>query len=169
MKKKNSLKLLAFFGALSLLFFNSTLANAHEHHPPHHGTLVELGEEFAHVELLLDPATGGLTAFVLDGEAENPVKISQPSLQIKVKGKGGAATLKLKPVANALTGETASNTSQYQGFSKKLKGLSKFEGSIVRIKAKGTLFNNVWFLYPEGNEGVENPSKKGAKHDKAAQ
>jgi len=100
---------------MPLLFLNLNQASAHEHHPPHNGTLVELGEEFAHVELLLDPATGGLTAFVLDGEAENPVKITQPSLQIKVKTKGGSTLLKLKPVANALTGETAGETSQYQG------------------------------------------------------
>jgi len=157
MKKMKLFWALAMLGASSVLLLNPSRVWAHEHHPPHHGTLVVLGEEFAHVELLLDPATGGLTAFVLDGEAENPVKITQASLLIKVKTRNGSTTLKLRPVANALTGETASDTSQYQGSSKKLKGLSKFEGSIVRIKAKGTDFKDVWFLYPEGNEGVKRP------------
>ena len=44
----------------------------HEHHAPHHGALEVLGDEFAHVELVLDEKTGRLTAYVLDGEAENP-------------------------------------------------------------------------------------------------
>lgn len=157
MKKRKLLSLGVVLATVSFFISGLDRAWAHEHHPPHHGTLVVLGEEFAHVELLLDPATGGLTAFVLDGEAENPVKITQASLLIKVKTGNGSAVLKLKPVANALTGETVSDTSQYQGSSKKLKGLSKFSGSILRIKAKGTDFKDVWFLYPEGNEGVKKP------------
>ncbi len=157
MKKMKLFWALAMSGAFSVLLLNPSRVWAHEHHPPHHGTLVVLGEEFSHVELLLDSATGGLTAFVLDGEAENPVEISQPYLLIKIKGRNGGFTVKLKPVASPLTGETVGNTSEYQGSSKNLKGVEKFEGSIVRIKAKGTDFKNVWFLYPEGNEGVKKP------------
>lgn len=166
MKKRILLWFLSVMGAVLLSLSAFNLALAHEHHPPHHGTLVELGEEFAHLELLLDSFTGGLTAFVLDGEAENPVEISQSSLLVKVKAKGGAFTVKLKPVASALTGETVGNTSQFQGSFKKLKDLEKFEGTIVRIKAKGTDFKNVWFLYPEGNEGVKKPEEGGAGNGK---
>lgn len=140
-----------------LLALNVPKASAHEHHPPHHGTLVVLGEEFAHVELLLDPSTGTLMAFVLDGEAENPVRISQSSVQIKIKDKSKSYVLKLKPMANKLTGEKVGNTSEYQGQSKKLKGVNRFQGTIVYIKAKGEVLKNVWFLYPEGNEDVEKP------------
>ncbi len=142
---------------ISLLMFMAGPVSAHEHHPPHHGTLVVLGEEFSHVELLLDPSTGELDAFVLDGEAENPVRISQSSLQILVKGQGKDWALKLKPIANALTGETVGDTSQYQIISPKLKGTARFQGEFVRINARGTNFKNVWFLYPEGNEGVKKP------------
>ncbi len=142
---------------LLALLLSAAPVSAHEHHPPHHGTLVVLGEEFSHVELLLDSSTGELDAFVLDGEAENPVRISQSSLQILVKDKAKDWILKLKPIANALTGETKGDTSQFQLVSPKLKGMTQFQGEIVRIKAKGTDFKNVWFLYPEGNEGVKKP------------
>src|SRR5205085_2013512 len=54
----------------------------HEHTAPHHGQLVELGEEFAHVELVLDRKAGRLTAYVLDGEAEQPVRVTQPTLTL---------------------------------------------------------------------------------------
>jgi len=157
MEKRNVFLVLASASIAALFFLFAGQVSAHEHHPPHHGTLVVLGEEFSHVELLLDPATGKLDAFVLDGEAENPVRISQSSLQILVKDKKKDWTLKLKPIANALTGETIKNTSQYEVVSPKLKGLSRFQGSIVHINAKGTDFKNVWFLYPEGNEGVKQP------------
>jgi hypothetical protein len=150
-----------------LLTVSARLVWAHEHHAPHQGTLVELGEEFAHLELLLDAATGHLSAYVLDGEAENPVRISQSSLQIKVKDKKGSYLVKLKAVANNLTGEKVGNTSEFQGEFKKLKGLSKFEGTIVSIKAKGETFKSVWFLYPEGNEGVEKPKEERGTNGKS--
>jgi hypothetical protein len=142
-----------------LLALNAQKVSAHEHHPPHHGTLVVLGEEFAHVELLLDPGTGILMAFVLDGEAENPVRVSQSSLQIRIKNKSKSYVLKLKPMANKLTGEKFGNTSEFQGRSINLKGVDKFQGTIVSIKAKGEVFKDVWFLYPEGNEDVEKPKE----------
>lgn len=37
-----------------------------------------LGEEFGHLELLLNKETGELTAYVLDGEAEKPVRLGAP-------------------------------------------------------------------------------------------
>ena len=157
MIKRNVFLILASTLVLTMFLFLVGQVSAHEHHPPHHGTLVVLGEEFSHVELLLDPASGKLDAFVLDGEAENPVRISMPKLRIMVKGKVKDWVLDLKPIANPLTGETKSNTSQYEAVSSKLKGLSRFQGSIVHINAKGTDFKNVWFLYPEGNEGVKKP------------
>lgn len=142
---------------VTLTLFSLSPALSHEHHPPHHGTLVVLGEEFAHVELLLDSSTGLLTAYLLDGEAENPVETSQTSLPFKLKANGKTFLIKLKPVANPLTGEVVGHTSQYQATSLKLKGLDKFEGTILHINAKGGDFKNVWFVYPEGNEGVTKP------------
>ena len=158
MKKVKTLQVLVSVVMMSLFLLLAAQVSAHEHHPPHHGTLVVLGEEFSHVELLLDPATGQLDAFILDGEAENPVRISQSSLQIRIKGKAKDWVLKLKPISNSLTGETRGDTSQYQAVSSRLKGATKFQGEIIYIKAKGTDFKNVWFLYPEGNEGVKKPS-----------
>ena len=51
----------------------------HEHTAPHGGALVGLGKEFAHVELVLEKATGKLTGYVLDGEAEKPVRLRAES------------------------------------------------------------------------------------------
>lgn len=155
---------LALVAAVSLSLSTGSTAIAHEHHAPHKGTLVVLGEEFSHVELVLDNTTGELTAYVLDGEAENPVRIAQSSLIIKLKDKGKLVSLRLKPIANDLTGEKVGDTSEFQGTFSKLKGLSHFEGYISSIQSRGESFKNVRFLYPEGNEGVKWPEESRQAH-----
>ncbi len=122
----------------------------HEHSAPHGGTLVELGEEFAHVEIVLDAATGKLSAYALDGEAEKSVRVKQSEIEIAVKNP--AVTIKLGGVANTLTGETAGDTSEFSGQSDRLKGAANFDGVIKTISIKGKQFKDVEFNFPKGSE-----------------
>jgi hypothetical protein len=124
----------------------------HEHKPPHAGTLVEFGEEFAHLELVLDGASGQLTGYVLDGEAEKPVRLEQKEIALKVKGKSSEFTVVLKAAGNALTGEKSGDTSQFEGQSIALKGLKEFDAAVVKITVKGKDFSDVPFTFPKGNE-----------------
>lgn len=127
--------------------------HVHEHHAPHKGTLVEFGEEFAHLELVLDPATGKITAYTLDGEAENAVRIKQTEIEVAVSpAKAEAFTVKLKAVASTLTGETVGDSSQFEGQDDKLKDLKEFDGKIAAIELKGQAFKDVGFNFPKGNE-----------------
>ena len=122
----------------------------HEHSAPHGGALVELGEEFAHVEIVLDAATGKVTAYALDGEAEKSVRVKQSEIEIAVKNP--AVTIKLGGVANALTGEAAGDTSEFSGQSDRLKGATDFNGVIQTISIKGKQFKDVAFNFPKGAE-----------------
>ncbi len=125
----------------------------HEHVAPHGGALVVFGDELAHLELVVDPETGEMTAYVLDGEAERGVAVRQPSLGIEVHPEGGDRfTVALTPVENILTGETRGNTSQFVGRSDRLKGLRRFQGEVRRLEVKGQRFEGVSFRFPEGNE-----------------
>ncbi len=132
----------------------------HEHTAPHGGTLVVLGEEFAHLELVLDPGAGSLTGYILDGEAENAVRIGQEYIEIIIDesvppGRGAERSeyaLTLKAVSNVLTGETAGDTSEFAVQSDKLKGVRKFDAVISAVNIKGQTFRNVGFRFPEGNE-----------------
>lgn len=144
---------------LALTFAASSLS-AHEHHAPHEGALVVLGEEFAHVEFVLDPGAGSLTAYILDGEAENSIRIGQESIEVVIKdtvpptdgaGVSGDALI-LKAVSDVLTGETAGDTSEFAARSERLKGVRKFTAVISVISVKGQTFKNIEFRYPEGNE-----------------
>jgi hypothetical protein len=126
----------------------------HEHEAPHNGTLVELGEEFAHLELVLNAQTGTLTGYVLDGEAEQSVRIAQPEIELvlRLPGSAKAVAVKLTAVANPLTGESLGQSSQFQAHFDALKGVTRFAGTVKQVVARGGTFQDVAFRFPEGNE-----------------
>jgi hypothetical protein len=127
-------------------------AAGHTHAAPHGGVLIELGEEFGHVELVLDGVAGTLTAYVLDGEAEQSVRLAQPSIGVRLAGvmatePGGlsARPFELAARANVLTGETVGDTSQFTLTHDAFKGLTSFRGVITHVTYKGQDFRDVAF------------------------
>ena len=126
----------------------------HEHTAPHGGTLVVFGDEFAHIEFVLDQTTGKLTGYVLDGEAEKPVRLSQKTIDLKIHQEDiqSEFMLQLSGVANVLTGEAEGDTSQFAAQSDTLQGVSEFHAEIVSIDIKGQMFTHIDFTFPEGNE-----------------
>jgi hypothetical protein len=128
-----------------------TPAAKHEHHPPHGGTPVVLGAELYHLELVLDPATGRLSAYVLDGEMEDFVRITASSLEITVAGQP-SRTLVLLPVANPATGEAAGSTSLFEVQTDWLKSTPAFDAVLTRIEVRGTVFTAIAFNFPRGND-----------------
>ena len=118
-----------------------------------------LGDEFAHLELVLDPEEGTLRGYVLDGEAENPVRLDQPDIEIRIAVPDAAGNayaselpLRLSAVYNILTGEKKGDTSEFTVRSDRLKGLKQFGAVITAITVKGREFQEVGFRFPEGNE-----------------
>lgn len=142
-----------FAAILSALFLFVGSLWAHEHKPPHKGTLVEFGEEFAHLELVLDAKEGQLTAYALDGEAENAVRLSQKDIQIKIVGSDKPLTL--KGIASPLSGEKEGDTSQFEVVDEQLKGKTNFDGLVIAINIKGKDFKDVKFNFPKGNEDAK--------------
>jgi hypothetical protein len=119
-------------------------------HPsaPHGGCLVEVGDEVAHLELVLDASSGKLTAYVLDGEAEDSVRIKQKTLQFLMQITGVPAFhLLLIAKSDPLTGETEGDSSQFEIRSARLKGLKAFSGRIGPLRVFGQTFNAVKFKY----------------------
>jgi len=56
----------------------------HAHHGPHHGHLMEIGEEEYHAEWTHDDS-GKVTFYILNGEAKKEVPISAEEITIEVK------------------------------------------------------------------------------------
>lgn len=126
----------------------------HEHEAPHGGALVVFGDEFAHLEFVLDEDTGQLTAYALDGGAEYAVALEQPSITLRINADEGEAprTLTLQAQENALTGEKVGNSSEFSRQVDWLKGVHHFEAVINEVGIKGQTFTGVEFSFPEGNE-----------------
>jgi len=145
---------------LFILFSSCLMLNAiaeHEHHAPHQGTLIVMGKEFAHLELVLDSPSGSLTAYSLDGEAENAVVLTQAVIDVQITLRDGQVLdVPLKAVENPLTAEVVGNTSEFRGQAEQLKGVAKFNRKIRLVSTKGETFKEVVFAYPEGNEQDEN-------------
>ena len=127
--------------------------DAHVHEAPRGGTLVELGDHAANVELLIDAEQKVFALYALDAHAENAAKIAQADVEITVlASKQGTKekpaedfTIKLAAVANENTGEKIGDTSQFQVGLEALKGLTEFEGVIKTITIKGATYNDVKF------------------------
>lgn len=112
---------------------------AHEHKAPHGGSLVEIGDEFAHLELVLDADSGKLTAFVLDGEAEKSLRIRQKALVLKL----GASSVTLRAEDNPLTGEKPGDCSEFSARSAKFRARRKFEGRFGPLTILGKTFKGL--------------------------
>src|SRR5512140_2435958 len=116
----------SFFLAVSLLAFVASCAKQpaaataaiapakHEHHAPHGGTPVALGDEAYHLEFVRDADAGKLTAYVLDGEMEEFIRVKAATLEVVATIGGAKQPLTFRAIANAATGETVGNTSQFE-------------------------------------------------------
>lgn len=119
----------------------------HHHSAPHGGVLVALGEHAANVELVLQAGEGKLTAYILDGCAEKPIRITQPTLRLEVAADSAApAMVELKAVANALTGETVGDTSEFVLTAESLKGAERVSGRIAAVAVRGVGYADVPFV-----------------------
>ncbi len=128
--------------------------HGHAHVAPHGGALVLLGKHGSgyHLEVVL-AEDGLLDVYVLDGEAENYVRVKQENLALRIDPleEANATTVTLSAVADKTTGETVGDTSRFSARTN-YGGLKKFEGVVNAVLIKGASFENVSFRYPEGNE-----------------
>ncbi len=120
-------------------------ADPHAHTAPHGGALVELGEHFGFLEFVLDADAGTLTAYVLDGGAEQAVRIAQPSIVVTFEAPPTLAgqTLTLAAKGNVLTGESVGDTSEFAVTHPALKALTTFPARVTEVVVKGQAFRDL--------------------------
>jgi len=124
----------------------------HEHHPPHGGTPVVLGEEVYHLEFVLDAASDKMQVYVLDGEMENFIRSAAPSFEVVASVQGEKRTLLFKAVADAATGEKVGDTALFEAQADWLKTTKEFDGVLTEIAIRGSTFSGVKFNFPHGND-----------------
>lgn len=80
---------------------DSHAGHAHPSEGPHHGGLIELGNEEYHAELLHDEATGTVTIYILDSTAKKQVPIEATEIMINAKHDGQPEQFKLTATPDA--------------------------------------------------------------------
>ncbi len=78
---------------------------------PHHGDLVELGDEEFHAEIVHDDATGTVTAYVLDSSATLAVPITATEIFVNLSHDGHAEQFRL--AANPQPSDPPGNSSMF--------------------------------------------------------
>ena len=122
---------------------SSSGTGGHVHRAPHGGTLVEVGEHAYNLELVRDAEAGKLTVYVLDGHAENFIRIAAPAIELVAITGGERRPLTLRAIANSATGETVGDTSQFEAEADWLKKTDEFPGTIPAIEIRGTKFQHL--------------------------
>ena len=83
----------------------------HEHpsEGPHHGALVELGNEEYHAELVHDENKGTVIVYILDGSAKNavPVETQEVTINLKHDGRGEQFKLAAAPMEGDPEGKSS--------------------------------------------------------------
>lgn len=131
---------------------------------PHKGTIVVLAGHQMHLELVLDPAEGKLTGYVLNDAVEKPLPLKQDKLVIGFVPKGAPAAegAKAEELSDseeitlaAVSATPEGEATEFSGQSEKLKGVAKFDGLVTSVTFNGKEYKNVKFEFPEGNEHLE--------------
>ena len=91
----------------------STVGDEHDHpsEGPHHGSLIELGNEEYHAELVHDDAAGTVTIYLLDSTAQTATPTDIKELQINLSHDGKAEQFSL--VASPDSGDPAGKASRF--------------------------------------------------------
>ena len=124
---------------------------AHHHDPPHGGAGVTLGDEEAHIEFLVDEEAGTVTAWFFKPHMEQYLRIKAGSFTVLAKLPDREVILTFAAVANAGTGETVGDTSQFVARADWLAGSGSFDAVLQEVSIRGTVYRSIGFNYPKGN------------------
>lgn len=125
----------------------SSATEFHKNVPPHGGTPVALGDDYC-LEFVREPGTGVLSAYVLDDEMEEFIRIAAPSLTITARLPGGDRPLVLTAVASSATGETVGATSLFQAQADWLRTTGDFDATLESVSVRGSSFAGIRFHQP---------------------
>lgn len=115
----------------------------HVHQGPHNGTLVELGDHQYSIEFVHDPAAQTLSVYILDGHAENFLRLPDRSIEAIVQRNGQPTPLTLNAAANQVTGETVGDTSQFTATANWLSSPQTIELAIPSLTVRGMAFQDI--------------------------
>ena len=126
-------------------------SHEHVHVAPHGGTLIPIGDHFANFEVEFDANTGNFTLWVLDGHAENPVRLNQLTIPVEFHPNPQTSVAsQLEARGNKLTGESKGDTSEFGVMIPDLIGFESFDVTVRSVQIQGHRPPDRRFTYPSG-------------------
>ena len=122
--------------------------DGHGHKAPHGGVLVNVGDEFCHLEFVQEPESNRLQLHVMRFHPkEGPLKISMAQIEVGATTGGEEKAIVFKPVE--LDGITATDlpTSLYMAEVDWLKNAPNFNGTVKKLTIEGKLFLEIAFQF----------------------
>jgi len=77
-----------------------------------------------------------------------------PSFEVLARLDGGEQTLQFNAITNLATGETVGDTALFRAEAEWIDTHPEFDAEIVSIEIRSTVFENVEFHFPKGNDPV---------------
>ncbi|MFT4540196.1 MAG: hypothetical protein ACI841_001299 [Planctomycetota bacterium] len=127
--------------------------HAHVHVAPRGGLLIAVEAEYANIEFLVDPTTGELVAYLLDGHAQNAVRVAREEIQVSFEPAAGGDSFEvtLKAVNNPLSGDKPGACSEFRGSHGSLSKAGDWKLLIHEVELRGRTYRDVAFeLQTEG-------------------
>ena len=122
--------------------------HGHGHQAPHGGVLVNVGDEFCHLEFVQEPESNRLQLHVMRFHPkEGPLKISMAQIEVGATTGGEEKAIVFKPVE--LDGITATDhpTSLYMAEVDWLENALNFNGTVKKLTIEGKLFLEIAFQF----------------------
>ena len=127
--------------------------DGHAHEAPNGGKMVELGEDACYLEFLMDESNATRMTLLAHEFHPQEAYVKLPMAQIEVVAKVGDKERKLmfKPVVDALLGNNATHSSEYEATADWLKDTTTFKGRIVHLDFPGGVTHNKPFQFSKKN------------------
>lgn len=105
---------------------------------PHHGSLIELGAEEYHAEMVHDEKAGTITIYVLDSAAKKavPIEASEITINLKHDGRGEQFKLAAKPDQGDAEGKSSRYVSTDKELGEDLHGEDAEATLVLSINGK---------------------------------
>ncbi|TWU27484.1 hypothetical protein [Bythopirellula polymerisocia] len=109
----------------------SETVDAHPTEGPHQGSLIELGEEAYHAEMIHDEDAGSVTIYLLDSKAKINVPIEAAELTINLKQEGQSKQFLLASFPDA--SDPSGKSSRFQSTDAELTEALDQEGTVAQL------------------------------------
>ncbi len=122
--------------------------DAHGHQAPHGGVLVNVENEFCHLEFVLEPGTTRLQMHAMRFHPrEAPVKFFMEKIEATANAGNEGKTITFKPTKQDGVTATDQPTSVYVAEIDWLNDIPTFTGTLTELKIEGKTFTKITFKF----------------------